>query len=88
MSCLLLVPSTDLNLAKIKFGDVLMICQTAKLKSLPNFPVSFVGGELSFLKLGSVLVGFEWRCVKYFLKASTAKITVLRSNVFWPVEWN
>ena len=34
------------------------------------------GGELSFLKLGSVLAGFEWMCVEFFLKASTGKITV------------
>ena len=35
---------------------------------------SFVGGELRFLKLGSVLVGFEWRCVEFFFKARTVKI--------------
>ena len=40
---------------------------------------SFVGAELSFLKLGSVLVGLSGG-VKFFLKASTAKITVLECN--------
>ena len=55
---------------------------------------SFVGGELSFLKLGSVLVGFSqpgdvknfsWRCENFFfLKASTAKVTVFEVKcVFW-----
>ena len=49
----------------------------------------FVGSELRFLKLGSVLVGFEWRCVEYFLKARTAKIYDFEVKcVFWPVDWN
>ena len=47
---------------------------------------SFVGGELSFLKLGSVLVGLSGRCVNFVLKASIAKITVF--EVKWPVDWN
>ena len=34
---------------------------------------SFVGVVLGFLKLGSVLVGLKWRCVKFL---TTAKITV------------
>ena len=34
----------------------------------------FCRGELRFLKLGSVLVGFEWRYVEFFLKARTVKI--------------
>ena len=31
----------------------------------------------------------EWRCVKYFLKANIAKITVFEVKcVFWPIDWN
>ena len=50
---------------------------------------SFVGGELNFLKLGSVLVGLSGGVSNFFLKASTAKITVFEVKcVFWPVDWN
>ena len=32
---------------------------------------------------------FEWRCVEFFFKASTAKITVREVKfVFWLVDWN
>ena len=32
---------------------------------------------------------YEWRCVEFFLKASTSKITVFEVKcVFWPVDWN
>ena len=32
---------------------------------------------------------FEWRCVRFFLKASTTKIAVFEVKcVFWPVDWN
>ena len=42
---------------------------------------SFVGSELSFLKLGSVIVGFSWGGVESFLKANIAKLLLLRSIV-------
>ena len=49
---------------------------------------SLEGGELSFLKLGSVLVGLS-EGVEFFLKAITGKITVSEVKcVFWPVDWN
>ena len=47
---------------------------------------SFVGAELSFLKLGSVL-GLSGGVIEFFLKASTGKITVFNVKcVFWPVD--
>ena len=50
---------------------------------------SFVGGELSFLKLGLSFGWFEWRCVEFFVKAITGKMTVFEVKfVFWPVDWN
>ena len=52
-------------------------------KSIP----SFVGSELSFLKL--VSGWFEWRRVEFFFKGSTAKITVFEvKSVFLLVDWN
>ena len=42
---------------------------------------SLVGGELSFLKLGSVLVGFQWGWAGFILRANTAKLLFLRSTV-------
>ena len=49
---------------------------------------SFVGGvELS--ETGLSFGWFEWKCVEFFLKASTAKMTVFEVKcVFWPVDWN
>ena len=47
----------------------------------------FVGGKLSFLKLGSVLVGLNGGASNFFMKRSTAKITVFEVKcVFWPVD--
>ena len=47
---------------------------------------SFVGSELSFLKLVSVLVGLSGGVSN---KASTAKITAFEVKcVFWLVDWN
>ena len=43
--------------------------------------LSFVGIELSFLKLGSVLVGFRGGGVKFFVKANIAKLLFLKSTV-------
>ena len=49
---------------------------------------SFVGGELSFPKLGSVLVGFTGGVLNFF-KANIAKIAVFEVKcVFWPVDWH
>ena len=52
--------------------------------------VIFVGSELSFLKLVSVLIGLNGGVSnKFFLKASTAEITTFEVKcVFWLVEWN
>ena len=50
--------------------------------------LSFVGGELSFLEVSSVLVGLQLSgsVSNFFLKASAGKITVFKVNcVFWPV---
>ena len=49
----------------------------------------FVGGELSFPKLGSVLVGLTRGGVRFFLKL-TQPNWVLKSNVSfgWLVDWN
>ena len=50
---------------------------------------SFVGSELSFLKLVSVLVGLSGGVSNFFFKASTAKITAFEVKcVFWLVDWN
>ena len=50
-------------------------------KSIPNF----VAGELSFLKLGMVLVSFSGGGVELFLKANIATLEV--SCEFCPVDW-
>ena len=45
------------------------------------------GVELS--ETGFSFGWFKWRCVEFFLKASTAKITVFEVKcVFWLVDWN
>ena len=51
---------------------------------------SFVGDELSFLKLGSVLVVFTWGALIYFLKANIAKLLLSRLNYCFGlhVDWN
>ena len=46
----------------------------------------FVGGELNIQKLAGAW--FEWRYVKFFLKADIAKIGVVEVKcVFWLVDW-
>ena len=42
---------------------------------------SFVGSELSFLKLGSVLVGLCGGMLNFSSKAAQPKLLLLRSNV-------
>ena len=50
---------------------------------------SLVGGELSFPKLGSLLVGLSVKVCQIFFIAITSKITVFEVRcVFWPVDWN
>ena len=44
---------------------------------------SFVGGELSFSKLGSVLVGMTGSV----LGANTGKLVFEVKYLFWPVDW-
>ena len=49
----------------------------------------FVGSELSFLELVSVLVGMSGGMSNFSSKASTAKITAFEVKcVFWLVDWN
>ena len=54
----------------------------------PNFKPSFVGGKLTFLKLGSVLVDLSaCGCARFFLKANKAKIGAFEVEcVFWPAD--
>ena len=41
------------------------------------------------VELSETGLSFEWRCVEFFLKASTAKITVFEVEcVFWLVDWS
>ena len=51
---------------------------------------SFVGGEVSLLNLGSVLVGFSWKGggVKLFLKAKPAQFLVfeIKYVFFLPLD--
>ena len=49
---------------------------------------SFVGSELSFLKLVSVLVGLSGGVSNISSKLAQPKLLLLRSNVFCLVDWN
>ena len=53
----------------------------------PNLNPSFVGGELSFLKLGSFWLVWVWVCWIFLRKANKAKIAVfLRLNVCFGLQ--
>lgn len=47
---------------------------------------SFVGDVLSFLKLGSVLIGFNGRALILFLKANIAKFVFMKSGVSFGLQ--
>ena len=48
---------------------------------------SFLRGELSFLKLGSVLVGLSGRC-QIFLESHITKYAVFEVKCIVIVDWN